>query len=659
MSAQADDTSLNTYSSSDVSYASARSPSNASSTNDASPPRRWARVHHISQKAKSKAMRTLHIDDTEAQTQAEQDVQGDPAFNPQSVFCEKTMTAGRTLSRTTGAIQKAGYAIIHPRDSVKCKAATRLAAPEQPLLSQEADNVLIEAHERLERAQQNVSPDDEERPEALKEIVDNLESHRESMRVAWTTSRFIHRVRVVPSRRIELPRIADFDIHDEQGRYVRTDWIRYLGNYALYATQDSTTRYLASDDSPFNRDIMVEHVERIMMASAPWQSYFLTLRKIWRWEDPYTTGKWLAIFLFVWLIDYVITFCLCYVVFIVVWNRHSSRSVNALRESHERALDQGATAFKISELIHRHGAGRWIDPVIDEVGPRAQVQLHDLANFLEMLQNFYQWRFPEKTLATLFTFCMAIALGAFTPTGYSMRVVTLVLILWFFAGRPIGSYHPKYRHIVSPIAYVFWDVPTHAQWSFRYLRNKAESIRQRAIERAVKSKEVEKRASSVTMSDPGGLLDDSSAKEGTLESQQGTLHTTSGIDDRQELVPLDLQTSKEEYFMTFRCRYHGVPGRLAISATGISFIRLFPAKELWRHPFHELTEIRKMAGSPLIKGIGKDRQLALTFTDGSVERMEGMKTQEEAFNSIIGFSGLQWQNLEPLERENHADVGGT
>ena len=130
-----------------------------------------------------------------------------------------------------------------------------------------------------------------------------------------------------------------------------------------------------------------------MMASAPWQSYFLTLRKIWRWEDPYTTGKWLAVFLFVWLIDYVITFCvspiapinwerlpntkqLCYVVFIVVWNRHSSRSVNALRESHERALDQGATAFKISELIHRHGAGRWIDPVIDEVGPRAQVQVY-------------------------------------------------------------------------------------------------------------------------------------------------------------------------------------------------------------------------------------------------------------------------------------------
>jgi hypothetical protein len=39
-------------------------------------------------------------------------------------------------------------------------------------------------------------------------------------------------------------------------------------------------------------------------------------------------------------------------------------------------------------------------------------------------------------------------------------------------------------------------------------------------------------------------------------------------------------------------------------------------------------------------------QLEFTCTDGVILHIEAMKDRDEAFNTIIGFSGLQWQALQ-------------
>lgn len=372
------------------------------------------------------------------------------------------------------------------------------------------------------------------------------------------------------------------------------------------------------------------------MASQSWQSYFFKLRNIYRWENPRKTGKWFLIFTVLWIADYVVTFILCYSVYIVLANRYSRRSVRSLRESHERTMDQGATAFKISELIHRHGSGQWLDPLIDELGPRTQVQLNDLADYLERLQNFYDWKFPEKTWASLFCIASAIALGVLTPTGYSMRVLTFVAIWWFFMGRPVASNYPRFRHTVSPISYVFWDLPTHAQWSFRYLSNKAQEMRKRTMDRAVPGVDGEEEAD--TEDDEDNYADAPSSPASDASS-----------------------TNDEMYFLTFRCRSHGMPGRLAISPTGISFLRLFPAKELWSRHFHEISEMRKVTGSAIGRGVGKileGKALEFTYVDGAVDQIDAVRKRDEAFNSIIGFSGLGWQMLDPLEGRNEEEVEG-
>ena len=41
-------------------------------------------------------------------------------------------------------------------------------------------------------------------------------------------------------------------------------------------------------------------MERAVLASAPWQTWILNVRAIYRWEKPKETGKWLALYTVLW-----------------------------------------------------------------------------------------------------------------------------------------------------------------------------------------------------------------------------------------------------------------------------------------------------------------------------------------------------------------------
>ena len=42
------------------------------------------------------------------------------------------------------------------------------------------------------------------------------------------------------------------------------------------------------------------NLERVIIASAPFQEFIMTTRKIYRWEDPTETLKYLVIYLLLW-----------------------------------------------------------------------------------------------------------------------------------------------------------------------------------------------------------------------------------------------------------------------------------------------------------------------------------------------------------------------
>ena len=160
-------------------------------------------------------------------------------------------------------------------------------------------------------------------------------------------------------------------------------------------------------------------------------------------------------------------------------NRFFPASVEELQASVRRSKGLEGTALQFGELVQKYGRENWIEPLVDELGPYLQLQLNDLANMLEVLaksvlsflaippvlngDSFYAWKYPRKTMATLWLFaaCLLVSICA--------DIVFCLKIFWFFAGGaffmtfPIASYYPKYRLLVSPFKWVFWDVPTNGK----------------------------------------------------------------------------------------------------------------------------------------------------------------------------------------------------
>ena len=237
-------------------------------------------------------------------------IEDNPAFNPGKLGNPKHPVLKSTTEKTLGVFQTAATTVAHPRQATKSKFTRTTAGQLSKMhkLDQEADLDLLDAHEDLENAESSRSSghtlsDDEDvnsLAEGRRAKVEALEAHRESTRVAWITGQ-IERVRVVPKRHLEYPQRSAFVERDGHGSVVRYQWEKLLGYSIIYYTQDFTAQYIDDfDDLPFDIDTLRKHVERIIMASGPWQSWALEVRSVYRWEDSKKTGRWLALYLVLW-----------------------------------------------------------------------------------------------------------------------------------------------------------------------------------------------------------------------------------------------------------------------------------------------------------------------------------------------------------------------
>lgn len=117
---------------------------------------------------------------------------------------------------------------------------------ERPYLGPESDLEFLQAHDNLKHAESSRSSEqgtsDDESNAAVrshKERFHEIEAHRESLCAAWTTSRHVRRVRVVPKRHIGRPQNEDFARRDEHGKLVRYDLLRWLGHVSVRPPQRS------------------------------------------------------------------------------------------------------------------------------------------------------------------------------------------------------------------------------------------------------------------------------------------------------------------------------------------------------------------------------------------------------------------------------------
>lgn len=223
------------------------------------------RFSGLTRRTKAKTKKILKLDGAvvdELSKEEEEDpldnMKIDSAFNSSHFVKKKRLRPGKTADKTLGAIQSIGNAVVHPIRSAKSTAtrttAAQLSKAERPFLSQKADIEFLQAHDNLKRAESISSSkhgtsagEQDSLIGGHRDKIREMEEHRESLRAAWTTSRHVRRVRVVPKRHVNLPQNEFFVERDERGKFLRYDWLKWLG-YVILNRCGSWIRVLTSSD---------------------------------------------------------------------------------------------------------------------------------------------------------------------------------------------------------------------------------------------------------------------------------------------------------------------------------------------------------------------------------------------------------------------------
>ncbi|EXJ75767.1 uncharacterized protein A1O5_00274 [Cladophialophora psammophila CBS 110553] len=582
---------------------------------------------HAKDKAKAKTKRLLSVQ-TDASSDAEGNIFSDAAFDPARVLQNSSPKRKRsTRQAIQDGFKSIKYLTTHPRRVMRSK-ATHIAAEKlgnrHPGLTIDQGQELLDAYDALAQA---VSSDlsDLDTSAVTSELdeahdrVHKLEHQRESLQTAWILSRHVSRVKVV--RPISRPERSQFR---DGGRF---KWERYLGYMALYYTRDFTTGYIDDFRSPpFDLEDLARIIERIAITSAPWQSFFVNLRHVYMWKSPRRTAKWLALFCVLWYTQHLVGYLYFYIIYSTLRNRFRAQSVQTLRESVSRAFDREARVQAWGELIQRHGQRDWLEPFLDEIGPIIQLQLGDLADFLEILVNFHRWERSNLTLATLFFFSCCLLVTLCADMAFCIKLVWLIFGGGFFLTYPIATNYPKYRLLLSHFRWVFWDIPTHAELAVLRLQEKAAAWEEKGL------REFE-------------LRDDDRANDDHSESPQ------------QGLTPED------EY--SFQV-YDNVEGRarLVISRTSLTVCSTGGLQQDRSWLFSSLSEMRKLDSIDIHSSSTLENlrhlhtrsaeALQFFFLNGSGTDLTILLhpvDRDRVFNLVLAWSGLRWQCLQ-MERHN-------
>jgi hypothetical protein len=81
----------------------------------------------------------------------------------------------------------------------------------------------------------------------------------------------------------------------------------------LHGSHNFSAQYIDDfEELPFDADTLRKHIERLIIVSAPLQTFFLETRRIYRWEDPWRTGRSMALYFFLWYISHIMTYFVRY-----------------------------------------------------------------------------------------------------------------------------------------------------------------------------------------------------------------------------------------------------------------------------------------------------------------------------------------------------------
>jgi hypothetical protein len=540
-------------------------------------------VKQVTKDAKLKAKRLLRIDDTKQQIQDDQNgvpqkIDDDPGFNPSKTLNAESSTLSHIKDQLPSSFHELVHIIRHPQDASQSKAEKQVATSEEPYLSRDEDAEFLRAYKNLE--EQSDLPSDEypengQRWDVVKKTFDDLEESRERKKVAWTLSRYVHRARVVTPEPYKFPVLSVCRWVDADGKPQGATWSQWPAQFRLLLEQGSVDAPgptgLPAEKSTWNRDLLLQQAERVVMASGPMQKQLSCLRRLLQGENQENTLRWFAIWSAVWCSNRVFTFILCALAYAIAKRRQQPERMKTLQQSHDRIGDENATPDTFGEMINRHGDSDWFDPMIENFGPVVQPYIKELADWMEIFMNFYEWKTSRATGLILSALGFAIAMSTFLSTELIIRILTFVAIFGFFIDRPMARRFPNCYRVLAPMHWIFWDIPTHVETSFRYLRMQAEDMRKAAL--TTSSTEIPQKNLTQNENDP--------LPPSPPESPPPKI---------QDPTPI---------FAT-PCTYNTTPGHLILTLTTIRFMRHFPKKLLWERPLTSILELKKGDGKTAV-----------------------------------------------------------
>lgn len=161
---------------------------------------------------------------------------------------------------------------------------------------------------------------------------------------------------------------------------------------------------------------------------------------------------------------------------------------------------------------------------------------------------------------------------------------------------------------MSPVRWLFWNIPTHAEWAFQELSVEAEKNREKITAKDVEKALVENQQ----VEPPGGV--GSSINSGTVmlpaAAAVGGGHPADGAEsltstqveeqrDTAVLAAAEQKLARPLYayvreYATFNCRCGLNLGKLVIHPSGLRFESLRKRRTIWDRAWMELVEIKKV-----------------------------------------------------------------
>ena len=223
---------------------------------------RRKKLRVLTSKTKVKTKRLFRVEDEGSTSESAesndhgvmQSLEHDPAFSHDKLHKQKRRKDGGTAYKPLNALESIATAVVHPVDAIKSKAtkstAGQLSKVDRPYISRRDDLDFLEAHDNLNHAESSRSSkqgmsdsEGDTATSAYREKIKEMQKHRESLRAAMTTSRYVRRVRVVPKRHMVFPDSDFFMKKDCDGDHF--DWMSWLGYVSLHTFQES--RRIATD----------------------------------------------------------------------------------------------------------------------------------------------------------------------------------------------------------------------------------------------------------------------------------------------------------------------------------------------------------------------------------------------------------------------------